>query len=194
MTITVLVPPAGEPVSLAEAKLHLRVDGTDDDTLISGLITSCRERVERLLGQAFITRRVREVRDAPPRGAIVHLAVGPVSTVHAVAVVAEDGAKTPISADVYTLDSAHVPGRLGLRAGQAWPGADTGFQAFEIEYDAGYGAAGADTPGPLRDAVLQLVAEAYAYRAPAERAEDAEEAALPAAVNGLLAPYRPVRL
>jgi hypothetical protein len=35
-----------EPVSLAEAKAHCYVDGTDDDTYIGFLITACRQAIE----------------------------------------------------------------------------------------------------------------------------------------------------
>ncbi len=38
--------PATEPVTTAEAKTHLRVDTSDDDTLIGTLITVARRRVE----------------------------------------------------------------------------------------------------------------------------------------------------
>ncbi|MGA0587269.1 head-tail connector protein [Dyella sp. KRB-257] len=38
-----------EPVSLDEAKLHLRVDDTADDSLITPLITAAREHVEKFI-------------------------------------------------------------------------------------------------------------------------------------------------
>jgi len=38
--------PASEPITLAEAKLYLRVDTTADDALITALITAARETVE----------------------------------------------------------------------------------------------------------------------------------------------------
>jgi uncharacterized phage protein (predicted DNA packaging) len=38
-----------EPVTLDEAKLHLRVDDTSDDTLITTLITAAREHVEKFI-------------------------------------------------------------------------------------------------------------------------------------------------
>ena len=47
-----LIAPAVEPVTTAEAKSYMRVDTTDDDTLIGGLITAVRQHVE------SVTRRV----------------------------------------------------------------------------------------------------------------------------------------
>jgi hypothetical protein len=39
-----------EPLTLSEAKTHLRVDGEDEDALISSLITASREVVENYTG------------------------------------------------------------------------------------------------------------------------------------------------
>ncbi len=55
MRATLTVPPAGEPLTLAEAKLHLRVDLSDDDALITALISAAREQAEFLTGQRLIT-------------------------------------------------------------------------------------------------------------------------------------------
>ena len=56
MRASLTVPPAGEPLTLAEAKLHLRVDLNDDDALITALISAAREQVEFLTGQRLITQ------------------------------------------------------------------------------------------------------------------------------------------
>ena len=60
--------PATEPVSLAEAKLHLRVETvmTDDDTLIQALITAARQTAESITRRAFITQSWKLVLDQFP--------------------------------------------------------------------------------------------------------------------------------
>jgi uncharacterized phiE125 gp8 family phage protein len=58
-SIQILTPPASLPISLDEAKEHLRVTFNDEDTFISRLIGSATERVENLTGRALIDREVK---------------------------------------------------------------------------------------------------------------------------------------
>lgn len=57
---------SGEPITVAEAKLHLRVDGTAEDTLITALISAARQRCEGALARALIPQRRIALTDSFP--------------------------------------------------------------------------------------------------------------------------------
>lgn len=198
MAILTVTPPAVEPVSLAAAKARLRVEHADDDAAIAALVAAARERVEQLTGRALITRRVRELRDSwqeggrlASGGAVFRLGLGPLVTLHHIKTYDADGASATFDAAHYTVDAASFPPRLALKGGGLWPSPGRTAHGVEIEFDAGYGATEAEIPPALREAVLALIADAYAHPAPAERVR---EAALPAAVHGLIAAFARVRL
>jgi uncharacterized phiE125 gp8 family phage protein len=50
------VAPASEPISIAEAKDHLRIDHDDEDDYIDGLIQMAREQVESDCARALMTQ------------------------------------------------------------------------------------------------------------------------------------------
>src|SRR5262245_39783563 len=61
-----LTAPGGEPLSLAEAKLHLRVAHDDEDDAIVALVAAARTQIETTTRRAFITQHWRVVRDCWP--------------------------------------------------------------------------------------------------------------------------------
>ena len=66
MSLLLTTPPVVEPLSLAEAKAHLRVPHADDDAYISTLIVSARLRVERQTGLRLITQNWSQFMDCWP--------------------------------------------------------------------------------------------------------------------------------
>lgn len=56
-----LTPPTVEPVTLSDAKAYLRVDFTDDDTLISDIISRARALCETVTARAFAPQQIREI-------------------------------------------------------------------------------------------------------------------------------------
>ena len=191
MALVMTAAPAAEPISLAEAKAHLRVDGSDEDMLISSLILASRLLVERTLGLALITQGWSYFLDAWPDRGCISLPLSPVQSVSAVTVHDEDGGSTVLDADDYAADVLSVPARLVLT--EATPSSITrAFNAYEVAFTAGYGDTGSDVPQPIRQALLLLVAHWFERREPVELGPGPQE--VPAVAAGLLQPYRRVRL
>jgi len=186
MSITIVTPPASEPVSLAEAKLFLRVDHNAEDDLIAMLIAAAREAVEAACGRALITRRVRESLDIWRReaaqGAV--LGLGPVTEVVAVRLIADNGAQSVIDPERYRLEGHRDRPRLVFPPGL--PATLRSAGGIEIEYDAGYAEGAADLPVALRLATLQIVASLYELRQ--------GSGGVPEAARALMRPFAPARL
>jgi uncharacterized phiE125 gp8 family phage protein len=183
--------PAVEPVSLAEAKAHLRVDGSAEDTLISSLIITSRLHVEAALGLALVTQSWSCFLDAWPAGVAAKLPLRPVQAITAVRLYAPDESVETIAPATYLLDGAGVPPRLVRQGALAWPAPKRTANGIEIAFVAGYGDAAADVPAPIRQAILLLVAHWYEHREPVEIGSSL--AAVPQMVSELLHPYRMVR-
>lgn len=112
--------PSVEPVTLAEAKAHLRVDLSDDDALISRLIAAAREWVETATGRALNTQGWRLTLDAWPEGGAAPLIRPPVQAVTAVRTYSAEGVATVWAGTNYALGFGAEPQRL-LRLVSGWP-------------------------------------------------------------------------
>lgn len=188
MTLVMTNGPDFEPITLAEAKAHLRIDGSEEDALINSLIITSRLHVEAALGLALITQSWSYFIDRWPRGRSVVLPLKPVQAVSQVRVWAADGSSQIIPAASYLLDGPGSPPRLVWHGAASPPVPGRLANGIEIGLEAGYGGAAADVPAPLRQALLLLVAHWYEFRAPVEiGASDVE---VPHMVSTLLAPYR----
>lgn len=187
MNLTVITPPAEEPVSLAAAKDFLRLGHAGEDGLVAALISSARVRVEQASGLALISRTLRRVWRRWPAeisGLGVTLAPGASGELRSVRIV--DGA------EVYTDHTGRFQidcGRLCLRAWSMVPAVPEGGRV-EVEFVAGFGDA-ADVPEDLILAVKRLVADAYNKRA--EIGHNTDER-LPDDVQAILDARRGVRL
>lgn len=183
--------PAIEPVSVDEAKAHLRVDGASEDALIASLILTSRLHIEAALGLALIEQGWRLVLDAWPRDGVVKIPLSPVASLTQVRVRNAAGAMEPVGAGNYVAVLVGRPQRI-VRTNGAWPIPAVPAAGIEIEFTAGFGAAAADVPAPIRQALLLLIAHWYEHRDPFEIG--APQTGIPSAVSRLLNPYRPVRV
>lgn len=180
MSLSLDIPPAEEPVSLAEVRAHLKLDTADDDALLPRLIAAARVRAEWHSGRAFITQGWTLHLDRVPCDCMIAIPLPPLIAVTALTVFARDGGATVLDPAFYRVDRAASRLVLG-RDAPANPS-----DAVAVAFSAGYGAA-TDVPAPIRQAILALVAELYEHRG-----ETADE--LPRAALALLAPYRVLKI
>lgn len=187
MTARLITPPAATPISLAEAKEHLRVTHADEDTLIGALINAAVSHFdgEGELGRAMITQTWAQwVNQAP---GYVRLDVTPFQALTAVEYYDTDNAlQAATLSDFETwLDGDFVLAKP--RKGFTWPNAYSRPDAIKISYTAGFGDASTDVPQAIKHALLLTVAHWYENR---EAVTEGSFVELPLAVNALIGNQR----
>jgi uncharacterized phiE125 gp8 family phage protein len=187
MTAALITAPALEPVSLDEAKAHLRVDADDEDPLITAAIVSARVHVEAMTRRRLIQQGWRIYRDSWPRNPPLRIPVAPLISVDTVTIYDPDGDPVVVDPDDYQVDAVSVPGRLILSA-NAPAAVGRAVNGIEIDVTAGYGAAAGDVPSPLRQAVMMLIAHWYEHRGAV--GHDLASEVPPLGFEALIAPYR----
>lgn len=183
MTVVVYTAPATEPVSLTEAKLHLKVDGTDDDNLITALIKAARMQAEHETRRALITQTIDVYLDAFAD----EILLPPITAVTAIIYVDENGTTQTLAADQYVVDIYSEPARVVPAYGVSWPATREQNNAVKLRCTAGWANAAA-VPEAIKSWMLLQIGHWYANREAAAARLDP----LPF-VECLLDPYRAQR-
>ncbi|WP_423068496.1 head-tail connector protein [Devosia sp. CN2-171] len=177
-----LAGPAEEPVSLAETKAFLRLDGVAEDGLVASLIAAARLHVEAVTGRALVRQSWRVVLDAWPDE--LRVPVSPVIEVTTARAFDEQDDEHELDVDAIQIagDRLLLPATMdGMQVLRPRLG-------IELDYVAGFGDAG-DVPPDLKQAVLALVAHWFEHRDLA-----VVDAVAPAGFDRLVAGHRQVRL
>ncbi len=188
MALKLITAPATEPVTLTEAKLQIRQDGSDEDALITGLIATVRSHVETITRRALITQTWELVLDQFPAEDEMEIPLPPLQSVTSLKYKDDAGVENTFALSNYYVDVDSLPGRLVLLTGITWPSTTLyAANAIRTRFVAGYAAA-ANVPAPIKQAILLLVGHYY------ENREAVTELAgiqlLPMAVDSLLSDYR----
>lgn len=188
MPLKLITPPTTEPVSLAEAKAHLRVDGADEDALIDGLITAARQHAEVFTRRAFITQTWELVLDGWPNKESIEIPLPPLRSIVSVTYTDMDGVNTLWDAANYIVDTDSEPGRLVLDYEKTWPAVTLQpAGGIRIRFEAGYGGS-ADVPQAIKQAMLLHIGFLYEQREAVTVGNIVNR--LPLAYDALLWPYR----
>ena len=200
-------------ITLAEAKTHLRLEGSDDDTYLNALISTAQFAVEKYTGRAITNQTLKLGLDGLPYaddnkyypegfftapdinrslGYIV-LPRPPLVSVTHLKYYDEDNTATTFATSNYHVDTQTEPGRLVLKRGKTFPSASDlrTANAYEITYVAGYGSSRDDVPTPIKQAIKLLVAHLYENR---EAGTKDSTNAIPYTIMGMLDPYKIKRL
>jgi uncharacterized phiE125 gp8 family phage protein len=191
--------PSKEPLTLIEAKSHLRVDTSDNDVLISDLIKTAREHVEETTGRALITQTWELSLDdfpwstwfeSPWEPWIRHgekpilLPRSPLQSVSSISYVDTDGATQTLAASKYRVDTKSEPARITEAEGEIWPSTDRVTNSVTVTYVAGYGDNATDIPAPIRQAMKLMLEIDY------DRPDPSYTGVIRSRMDALLAPYR----
>ena len=153
-------PPATEPVTLAEAKAHLRATHADDDVYISTLIKTARQSIEAQTGLGLISQGWSVFLDDWPDNGVIELPLAPVLDIADIKVYGDDDTSAVIDPAHYYEDKVSRPARIILRWSRSWAKPGRVANGIEILLTIGF----TSVPEPLREAVLQLVGHWYETR------------------------------
>jgi hypothetical protein len=176
-----------EPLALDDVKNFLRVDSTntEDDVLITGLITAARERAETITGRSLITSNWIYWIDSFPYGwqlntgparntinrfqnwwaenQVIQIPKAPLQSVTSVQYMPSYGGDyVTLDSSLYTVDTASNPGCISPVANYYWPFSWTIRNAVQIEFTAGY--TDSFVPETILTAMRLLITDWYENR------------------------------
>ena len=167
MSLKIVTAPALEPISLDEAKLHLRVDLDDatEDALINSLITTARQYCEGYQRRNYITQTWELWLDDFPPLIYINIPLPPLQSVTHVKYYGTDDTEYTFSSDDYFVDTKSEPGRVSLGYIKQWPSTTLRpVNGVCVTFVAGYGDADTDIPQSVKQAMLLLIAAWYEQR------------------------------
>jgi len=163
MAWKVTTAPVNEPWTLAEVKSYLKIDDSNEDTMLSILIKGARMMAESYLNQGLITQTITEKLDRLGDPTI-YLSVSPVLAVSSFQYANSENTTATFAATDYVVDTFSKPARLNLGYGKTWPTLYGNINDVTITYTVGYGTESSAVPFQIRQAILLMVADTYENR------------------------------
>lgn len=149
--------PSVEPLSLADAKEHLSITGTDDDSRITDLIPDATLDIEDDVRRQLITASWTWELPWFPNASVFAVPRPPLQSVTSIKYIDTGGTLQTLSTDVYEVGTTSSPGVIALKYQQSWPSTRGVINAVSIIFVAGYGDAATDVPTPLVRGIKLMV-------------------------------------
>lgn len=164
-TLLSVTPPSEEPITLDQAKNHLRVDIEDDDGLIDSLIKVSREYAEAVTGRALITQTWKMYLTDWPEEDYIELPYPPLQSISSITYEDYNGTVTTWAATHYKVDTYSEPGRVVLAYDDTWPTATLNVSnPICITFVCGYGTPD-DIPESIKAGMKIDLSDLYDNRA-----------------------------
>jgi uncharacterized phiE125 gp8 family phage protein len=173
MPLKLITPPSEEPVSLDEARAHLRLESGEDDYL-SDLIAAARRHCESFQGRGYATQTWDLYLDGFPRGCI-KVPLPPLQSITFIKYKDCSGVLQTLDTSAYVVDAYSEPALVFRAYGESWPSTYPEPNAVQIRFVAGYGAA-SDIPPEIKQAILLKIADLYENRGDEQAGKRMEEA------------------
>lgn len=189
---TLITPPASDPVTVIEAKGHLRIDHDDDDGLIAGYILAARQAAEDFTRRKLFTQTWDITYDCNwpvekingyPRPRIV-LPFPPLQSVTHIKYFDTLGVEQTLASTQYRVDATSYEGRIEPAYAVTWPTVRNMMATITVRIVVGY----STLPEPIRQAILLTVGHLYANRESVVVGTITAE--VPQTAQVLLFPYR----
>jgi len=177
--------PATEPLTLAEAKLYLRVDSDSEDDLITALIKAARLQVENKTYRMLISQTWDLILDKSDIGeGELLIYKQPITAISSVKYYDINNTEQTLSSTAYQTEVNSNPAKVNIIS---MPSIYNRLGAVTIRFVAGYANAGA-VPQDIKQAMYFLIGHMYENRQMAVTGTIAQD--IPFTVEYLLEPYR----
>jgi uncharacterized phiE125 gp8 family phage protein len=153
MALTLITPPATEPITVSNAKMQMRITTDMDDVLVESRIEPARAWAEHETGRQMITAMWELRLDAWPGGRVISLPKPPLQSVESIKYLDPDGVEQAFAPTNYTVDAVSMKGRIVRSQGVVWPALADVPGAVRIRFVAGYGDA-TNVPALAKSAIL----------------------------------------
>lgn len=150
------------PVSLTEAKSHLKIDTNADDTYIESIIKAATQLCEEYTNRFFIDTVIEQY--ASNFAELQTLFKSKVSAVAHVKYYDSDNTLQTLSATVYDTQLNYEPSQIQLADGQSFPDITKRNDAVLVRYTVGYGSSASDVPEIIKQAILLTIGNFYQNR------------------------------
>ena len=153
MNLKLITPPTALPLSIIDARQHLKQDITDDDNLIALYLGAAVEFAQAKTNRQFVAARYQLILDNFPAPNLMTATFGkagnqydyvisiprtPLIQVVSIDYTAPDGTLKTLANTEFQVDTSYDPPRISPAFGEQWPNAQAQINSVRIVFDAGY--------------------------------------------------------